>query len=379
MALGISGKFAAGRSAVDFAPSERYAVFTADQFALRSFASGLVPGHGVARCGRALIPGHDGVVVHYLPESDHGAVRGVVMCKSSWACPYCASVISERRRLQLSELLRSADALSVRVCMVTLTFSHHAGQSLAKLLDQLHCALRRMTGHRRYRELRRRYGVLGWVRCLEVTYSGMNGWHPHCHLLLFLPGDVDAGQFCEGMRFEWFEALSAVGLWCDEHGFVWSDASGSAAEYVAKYGREQRWGVTRELTKAVVKRGRLDHLSPFDLLRGAAGGDAAAGVLFREFVVATAGQSQVRCSPGLSDVLLAGGLSVDDAAAFDAAEAVSVPLVWVPRVYWSVFVRGGPQALAALHVSARLGVSAVLLVLASFGVPSSVCRVLCPS
>lgn len=104
----------------------------------------------------------------------------------------------------------------------------------------------------------------------------------------------------------------------------------AADQYVAKWGRA--WTAPDELTKANVKRGRLNHYSPFDLLRLGAVGKRWASYRFQEYVEATHGRSQLQWSQGLraalglaasvSEVEAASAVEVDELvlAALDASE-----------------------------------------------------------
>ena len=94
-----------------------------------------------------------------------------------------------------------------------------------------------------------------------------------------------------------------------------------AAEYIAKWGHEERWGLSSELTSSHAKTGRRDtwgtkdHYTPFQLLHLSAEGDGHATCAFREYVEAFDGKRMLTWSPGLKDHFGIAELNDEDAAA----------------------------------------------------------------
>ena len=80
-----------------------------------------------------------------------------------------------------------------------------------------------------------------------------------------------------------------------------------AAEYIAKWGHEEAWGLSSELTSSHAKTGARDtwgtsnHYTPFQLLEMAKGGDGHAICAFREFVTVFDGKRMLTWSRGLKD------------------------------------------------------------------------------
>lgn len=154
-----------------------------------------------------------------------------------------------------------------RIVLVTFTLSHHAGESFATVLDGLRRARRRVVSGRWAEDFRKRFGVVGMVRSLEVTH-GANGWHPHLHVLYLLEAPVDEGVLQHELSAAWRAGLAARGryaTWASGVKVTSSDAA--LAEYVAKHGREPReWGLSHEVTKGGQKQGRAGGRTPFELL-----------------------------------------------------------------------------------------------------------------
>jgi plasmid rolling circle replication initiator protein Rep len=99
-------------------------------------------------------------------------------------CPIC----NWRRSLRLGyELERVSEAvlaerLGWRMIMLTLTGRNPNGADLPKTIGEL------QRGFKRLRELKRwRVSVGAWVRSLEVTAPRDDEFHPHFHVLMFVP------------------------------------------------------------------------------------------------------------------------------------------------------------------------------------------------
>jgi hypothetical protein len=219
-----------------------------------------------------------------------------------WLCPVCSVVITERRRRDLQRAISRARELGLRVLMVSLTYRHHRGDDLRSGLDALLRGVRRMLSGRGMLEVRQRFGLVGWMKALEVTH-GENGWHPHCHFLLFVPAEVDVPALDASLRALWDRSRAFAGLTGDEHAYKLNDTDDAAAEYFAKWGHDRAWDEAAELTKSPVKRGRCGSRSPFGLLADADAGDQGAGALFVEYARAFKGRHQVQWSRGLAALL----------------------------------------------------------------------------
>lgn len=271
----------------------------------------------VAGCCEMPRAGAVDLVRRTRPDGSHSATfTGLVTCNSVWQCPICAPRISAQKAKRLAAEIDLAQSQHLRVVLVTLTFSHHQGEALRPMMENMKRAITRLRSGRKWHQLRERFAWAGFVRALEVTH-GANGWHPHLHELWFLPDDVSAEAFGSEYRKLWAAAGEFAGLSMNEHGFHVGWRAGDLAQYVAKFGR---WGVAGEVAAGSVKDGRAGSCTPFDLLYLASEGDAAAGRLYVEYVQAFKGRRQLYYSPGLRDLLHLGVEPSDDELA-EAAEA----------------------------------------------------------
>jgi hypothetical protein len=131
--------------------------------------------------------------------------------------------------------------------------------------------------------------VTGSVRASEVPF-GVNGWHPHLHVLIFTEAWTRADKFIF-VRL-WRRAVRAeLGPACtpnDEHAIRWSrpiDASNSRGreQYLTKLGLEV----------ASPSRKRTLGVSHWELAERGADGDARAVALWQEFCRGTRGRRMI--------------------------------------------------------------------------------------
>jgi hypothetical protein len=303
--------------------------------------------HRTCWCGRHVVTEGAIPVIRRL---DGGKARlgKVKTCGSVWACPVCAAKVAEVRRRELTRAMERHTAAGGHAYLITFTFPHYIGQQLAEMLPKFDQARNRFQASKGWKRVMQvanlakdidagRAGRVGSVTSAEVTYGIANGWHPHLHMLVF----CKAGAFEEGdadeegrlsspaidfYRAEWVRHLEKVSLvdgsnrqWALERGL---DVRGGAkaAEYIAKWGHEERWGLSSELTSSHAKTGRRDtwgtrdHYTPFQLLELASDGDGHAMQAFREFVTAFDGKRMLTWSPGLK-----AHFGIDDTSDEDAA------------------------------------------------------------
>lgn len=243
------------------------------------------------------------VGVHYRPEFMQAHYRGLATCGSVWACPVCASVIQERRRLELEHLVQWAGDQELQAIMVTFTFPHTSFDTLSDLLDCLADAFKRFRTGGPFRRFKDLLGFLGLVRSLEVTH-GANGWHPHTHELWLV--DPSVGMDIRERLVElWERACVAVGL-LDPTDQAKVDAfrkhsvdvklNATSGQYLAKQDSSRKWGITHEVAKATSKAGKAKGVHPHEFLVRKAPGDEAR---YFEYLEAMKGRRQLFWSPGL--------------------------------------------------------------------------------
>lgn len=262
----------------------------------------------VTGCSRRKVAAE--VSILYSSQIKKAHFGGLMVCGSVWTCPPCAAKVSERRKHEVVDATNVHKAAGGGLYMVTLTTSHSRHDDLGDWLAKYSKARQDMRRQRAYRELMEFVGHVGDIVAMEVTYGDANGWHPHSHELQLVSGKLSARKL-EHMTAEifrlWHRSCLKVGLPLpNRKRGVTVIAMESAAEYVAKFGREPHWGVGSELAKQHIKKGRDKGLTPFDLLRlyhegSADGSHKRFGQLFVQFANAFFLKRQLRWSKGLKE------------------------------------------------------------------------------
>jgi len=152
---------------------------------LHRLARALMPRERLALCGVALRYGASGVVVRRLPDG-RAAYSGLYRCGDFWRCPSCRVTLGIRRARQIETALRAHVDAGGSALLATYTVPHTRDESLPVVLARLAGTWRRYAMGV-WRDVVGRFYV-GNVRALEVVH-GVNGWHPHYHVLVFVsPG-----------------------------------------------------------------------------------------------------------------------------------------------------------------------------------------------
>jgi hypothetical protein len=74
--------------------------------------------------------------------------------------------------------------------LLTLTLPHDEGDGLRDLRKQVAWAWSKVQSGNVFQRWKKRIGIVGSVRALEVNH-GPNGWHPHIHVLLLTAGKLE--------------------------------------------------------------------------------------------------------------------------------------------------------------------------------------------
>jgi hypothetical protein len=324
----------------------------------------LVPDERVAVCLRRPIPGIAGVSVLYSPAQKAAHYGGLMVCGSVWACPVCAAKISERRREELSTAIKGWGG---QIVLATFTLQHSASDGLVGLLEDLQQAVRKMRSGRAWMELQERYGMVGSIRGLENT-DGVNGFHPHQHVLFFLAGGIDLEAFTRELRDRWGASVAKVGRYASPRwGLNVQAADADVADYVAKWGKEPKWTAAHELAKSVSKRGRVEGRTMLELLEAFVWGDVDAGRRWREYALAFKGRKQLVWSKGLRALL---GLVVEEKSDQEVVEDVvedAVCLAFLSVSDWRIVLANDARG-ELLDVASSGDVAAVGAFLRSLGI-----------
>lgn len=336
-----------------------------ERYCLQSVVRKILSHERVARCHRQLRPSRTHVEIYMGKERAY--YGGLMTCGSLWNCPVCAASISQDRRQDLKAGMEYWKKNGGQVLMATETVPHYNHQPLIQVLQCITNARRLMRKRKPWIRLAKQIGLVGTVRMLEVTW-GVNGWHVHCHELLFLRDKVENLKELEELVYPmWRDACITAGLVAPDrkHGLKIEDGS-QAAEYASK------WGLEDEMTKGHIKVAKPGNFSPWDLLRKVRDDVAVDhfGNLFREYAKAFKSKRQLVWSDGLRDLLGLGAEKTEEEAA--AAIEDGAELLGLLSVHdWRLVLRADRRA-ELLEVASKSGWDGVVKFI------RDVCRKDCP-
>ena len=218
-------------------------------------------------------------------------------CHKVWTCPHCSKIIRKKRAEEIAEAVRRHMKNGGGFVLLTETLQHKIGDALAKLIKCLTEAHRELTSTGAYKSMKKKFGLVGYVKALEITI-GENGWHPHFHFLLFLERPVGPAEV-KAMKDEVYKAWAKCiekqgGYSSEDHGLDFTSmACGRAAGlYISK--------IAEEVTNASGAKEGRGSLTPFQLLDSHTRKNE---LLWREYAAATKGKSCIRWSRGLRKTL----------------------------------------------------------------------------
>lgn len=272
-----------------------------ERYKMQDVAKKALPTERVSICYRQLLDKLYGVEVWQHQTSRKAFYGKLAVCASVWNCPVCAAKISERRRQELKAIYDKHLATGGKVALLTVTFSHKRNDRLVDLIEKMTKATKQFFSGKKYDKIAKKMGILGTVKAFEITYSEVNGFHPHAHYIIFYTSAVSIKNMQSEMRDRWQNVTSKAGLEILRNIGLQLQDGEKAEEYMTKHGN---WGIDRELTKTHMKKGK-NHasLTPFDFLRMYLDDqDEKYLFLFREYANAVKGKRQLYYSKGLKQM-----------------------------------------------------------------------------
>lgn len=269
-----------------------------EKFKLLHNVRKILPAERVSKCFYNRVSKEEGVEVFLNRLRNKANYGNLMRCANPWACPVCASIISEGRKNEVKQAMDWWKQQGGSVLMLTLTSPHYSSTDINSLKPAMLKARKHMLkGVRATKDLFKHYAIEHYISVFEVTY-GENGFHPHFHILLFTRYHItNPRESVMRLQFyeQWVNACAKAGI--DEpsykHGLDLQDGS-YADKYVSK------WGLEHEITKGHIKKGKKDSKTPFDLLRDyAETGNEQSAKLFRVYYYAFKGTRQLNWSQGL--------------------------------------------------------------------------------
>ena len=259
-----------------------------DRFKLLNKVRKILKGERTQHCFFNRVDRNDGVGVMFNKSRNKANYSNIMRCANAWGCPVCAAIISEHRKNEVKEAMDWWQGQGGSVLLLTLTVPHYSHTDIKQLKKDLKKAYSKFfKGVRASQNMFSKWMIEHYISCFEITH-GDNGFHPHYHVLLFIPYSIGVGSLSlmqADMFKVWEHCCLKAGLGApsQKHG-LHLQAGNEAGNYVSK------WGLEHEMTKGHVKKGKKDGRTPFDILRSFdETGDEKEANLFRLYYFAFKG------------------------------------------------------------------------------------------
>ena len=273
-----------------------------ERFKLLDSARKILDGERTQHCFYNRVDKNDGVGVTFNKFRNKANYTNVMRCANAWGCPVCAAIISEHRKCEVKEAMDWWKKQGGSVLLLTLTVPHYSDTDIKQLKKDLKKAYGKFfKGVRASKDMFERWQIKHYISCFEITH-GSNGFHPHYHVLLFVPyslGKQSLPGIKQDMYKVWKDCCLKAGLDepSEKHGLD-LQAGNEAGAYVAK------WGLEHEMTKGHIKKGKENNRTPFDILRSYTDSENQADSnLFKLYYFAFKGTRQLNWSKGLKKLV----------------------------------------------------------------------------
>jgi hypothetical protein len=298
--------------------------------------------------------GVDGVAVY----------RSLQICGSVWHCPICAARVANERVNEIKAAVALAAEKGYKAVLVTLTARHDWKTILKDQLTAMTEAYRSLWRGEPAKRIKEHFDIFGMIRTLECTHGKLYGWHPHIHILMFVPFDCDMVLFASTLRFRWEMMAAKHGLTMNGHGFDVQDNTEQIAAYIAKWGHDPSWTEADELARWHTKigrgRGSNEHFTPWQLLDFADNGDTEAGELWREYALTFYRRKQLHWSVGLRKKLgMDKELTDEEAAQKEIEDAITDYEIKLNTEQWN-WIKGNDMRVELLELVERCSADDVI-------------------
>ena len=281
------------------------------------------------------MPSNKGRIDLVVSEKGNARFSGVAHSNNMRLDPVDAQKISYKRRLEIQRALQWGYDNGFIPVMMTLTIFHDwTWDALIKLIAVLRKSYGDLFGHKIGEKLKKAIGFQYRIFRMEETLDEKNGWHPHYHIVLFVPKDnlKILSDLESRLKERWCRLVQKY--YCEflgkdipdygkkalyEHGLMLSRYSKDVkdkrnrvihkqgelyqvddSKYLAKImgcDSDDMYGGDVELSATLQK----DTMIPFDLLRGEPTAEKVD--LWNEYALATKGLSCFRFTLGFKAVI----------------------------------------------------------------------------
>ena len=286
----------------------RYRMLSTIRKSLKKYAK---KNHRIAECHYGIHPNGKKPTIKYSDIAHSSSWHNVKTCNDEF-CPVCSVRVGNANRVRIARIMAEAYKQNYVPVLVTLTIQHDRRHSAADNVDALANAWRKMLQDVNFRKLKEKYGLFGYIRGVDQTFSFENGLHHHAHVCYLVEADkFDERDFPNKPDYDpdclwqqwadiWRKHVQSEGRDCiDDYALNFQVGDQYIAEYVAKHGhapKQSRWDITAEMSLKTVKRAPDEHYTLFELMLLAHAGDVWAQKMYAEFVDAMQNKNRLRMS-----------------------------------------------------------------------------------
>lgn len=224
-------------------------------------------------------------------------IGGLQHCHSVACCPVCSYSLGIERCNEIGSFIWCVRKQGFGVYLVSLTCSHKMTDDLALLIKRMMSASSAMWRNGSLRRSLKDWGYLGRITSFEVMTHGVNGFHPHLHILLIGSDDLDVDAVGADLLDYWSKSLKSEGLKCNEHG---CDVMGykGVTDYITKMQTElSLLNVTKDMSKGGESMSPMNLLSCWNIER-----DVSFAREWVDYCIGVKGKRITVWSRGLRDV-----------------------------------------------------------------------------
>jgi len=312
---------------------------------------------------------------------------GLMNCGNGHTCPICSDKLAERKANEMREGFDLAKEKGLNIQLLTFTAPHYVTDKIEVLVDKMNAALREFWRNNVATRFKKRYGIVGNIRTLEVRY-GDNGWHPHFHIIVFSKKPLPVtkrtlvGRLQKNQDPEWDRILERWQGHCLNAGLKKPNLFGmdlqngsQASEYINKYGSDDEiletktgkkitWDMADEMTKGNKKNGRSKSITPWEILSLIEEGETKEirkfnWLLFLQYARAMHGKTMIKWSRNLrKDLGMANTKELTDAEIIQQEEDKAILQCLLLPYEWKI-IQARKQRPLLLDIITNGGIDAV--------------------
>lgn len=185
----------------------------------------------------------------------------LMRCGYATTCPNCSVKVLNRHAVDIHSAVQQALEKGYGIGFLTFTTRHALSDSAKSLITLLKGAFKAVLSGRGWQNDRADFGILGMIKSWDCTFSWVNGWHIHLHVLVFfdqhLPRAKEQRRLDQVMDRMWNRFYAYHEKEGDRLPEVYNqravvvDRAGGLGKYMAKLS-----GISQEMARSDFKKGK---------------------------------------------------------------------------------------------------------------------------